>query len=348
VTALLVLEDGTLLEGEAYGGIGTAVGELVFTTSMTGYQEIVTDPSFAGQMITFTQPMIGNYGVESDASESDRPQARAVIVREGRNAAPAGRVGFSDWLAEHDVIGIQGLDTRMLTRRLRDGGTLRAAVCSDGTPLPELLALIGGEPEMAGQALAGQVSCRRAAELPALAPERAHVAVLDYGVKGSIVRILRECGARVTVLPWDATAEQVLEVRPDGVLLGNGPGDPAALPGCVSGSALAISCWAGHWAWRRSSSGSATAAPTTRCWTSTRGACWSRPRTTASQCACPIGEATSRPISGRPASPMSRSTTAPSRAWRCGSYPPGRCSSTPRPAPGHTTPARRWNGSWGR
>ena len=234
VTALLVLEDGTVLEGEAYGGTGTAVGELVFITSMTGYQEIVTDPSFAGQMITFTQPMIGNYGVESDASESDRPQARAVIVREGRNAAPAGRVGFSDWLAEHDVIGIQGLDTRMLTRRLRDGGTVRAAVCSDGTPVPELLALIGGEPEMAGQALAGEVSCRRAEQLPALAPERAHVAVLDYGVKGSIVRILRERGARVTVLPWDATAEQVLELRPDGVLLGNGPGDPAALPGCVS------------------------------------------------------------------------------------------------------------------
>jgi carbamoyl-phosphate synthase small subunit len=225
---------------------------------MTGYQEIVTDPSFAGQMITFTQPMIGNYGIESDASESDRPQARAVIVREGRNAAPAGRVGFSDWLAEHGVIGIQGLDTRMLTRRLRDGGTVRAAVCSDGTPVPELLALIGGEPEMAGQALAGQVSCRRAEELPALAPERAHVAVLDYGVKGSIVRMLRERGARVTVLPWDATAEQVRELRPDGVLLGNGPGDPAALPGCVSevrglpgcprsGPAWGISRWK-HWA----------------------------------------------------------------------------------------------------
>ena len=162
MSALLVLEDGTVLEGEAYGGTGTAVGELVFITSMTGYQEIVTDPSFAGQMITFTQPMIGNYGVEADASESDRPQARAVIVREGRNAAPAGRVGFSDWLAGHGVIGIQGLDTRMLTRRLRDGGTVRAAVCSDGTPVPQLLAMVGGEPEMAGQALAGEVSCVRA------------------------------------------------------------------------------------------------------------------------------------------------------------------------------------------
>src|SRR5262249_49350205 len=121
-TARLVFEDGTVLEGIAYGARGTAVGELVFITSMSGYQEIVTDPPFAGQMIVFTQPMIGNYGVEGDASESAAPQARAVVVREGRNAAPAGRIGFSDWLEGHGVVGIQGLDTRMLTRRLRDGG----------------------------------------------------------------------------------------------------------------------------------------------------------------------------------------------------------------------------------
>ena len=129
MTALLVLEDGTVLEGEAYGGTGTAVGELVFITSMTGYQEIVTDPSFAGQMITFTQPMIGNYGVEADASESDRPQARAVIVREGRNAAPAGRVGFSDWLAEsrcdrHPGAGHAHADAAPARRRHRARGRL--------------------------------------------------------------------------------------------------------------------------------------------------------------------------------------------------------------------------------
>src|SRR5262245_9691750 len=200
---------------------------------MTGYQEIVTDPSFAGQVITFTQPMIGNYGVEPDSSESARPQARAVVVREGRNAAPNGRVGFSDWLAEHGVVGIQGLDTRMLTRRLRDGGTMRVAVGSDGSSVAELAERAAAEPSMAGQALAGAVSRRTAEELPAIGPERAHVAVLDYGVKDSIVRILRECGARVTVLPWDAGAAQVLETEPDGVLLGNGPGDPAALPACV-------------------------------------------------------------------------------------------------------------------
>jgi carbamoyl-phosphate synthase small subunit len=231
--AMLVLEDGTVLEGLPYAARGTAVGELVFITSMTGYQEIVTDPSFAGQMITFTQPMIGNYGVERDVSESEHPHARAVIVREGRNAAPKGRVGFSDWLAGHGVVGIQGLDTRMLTRRLRDGGTMRAAVTSDGTSVADALAAVRREPEMAGQALAGGVSRGEPLELDAIGPERAHVVVLDYGVKGSIVRILRESGARVTVMPWDSTADAVLGRGPDGVLLGNGPGDPAALPDCV-------------------------------------------------------------------------------------------------------------------
>ena len=135
---------------------------------MTGYQEIVTDPSFAGQVITFTQPMIGNYGVEEDASESARPHARAIVVREGRNAAPNGREGFSDWLARHGVVGIQGLDTRMLTRRLRDGGTVRAAVSNDGTPAAELLAIVRAEPEMAGQALAGGVSCTEPERLEAI------------------------------------------------------------------------------------------------------------------------------------------------------------------------------------
>jgi carbamoyl-phosphate synthase small subunit len=232
-TALLVLEDGTVLEGRAYGATGTAVGELVFTTSMTGYQEVVTDPSFSGQVITFTQPMIGNYGVEDDASESLRPHARAIVVREGRNASPNGREGFSDWLAGHGVVGIQGLDTRMLTRRLRDGGTVRAAVSTDGTAADALLQLVGDEPSMAGQALAGVVSRHDVGELPAIGAEVAHVAVLDYGIKDSIVRILRESGARVTLLPWDVTAEEVLAVGADGVLLGNGPGDPAALPACA-------------------------------------------------------------------------------------------------------------------
>jgi carbamoyl-phosphate synthase small subunit len=231
VTRRLVLEDGTAVEGAAYGASGSAAGELVFTTSMTGYQEVVTDPSFAGQLVTFTQPMIGNYGVEPDASESWRPHARAVVVREGRNSTPCGREGFSDWLARHGVVGIQGLDTRALTRRLRDGGSLRAAVGDADADV--LLGLARALPPMAGQALAGEVSRPAAEELAALGEERAHVALIDYGLKGSIARIVREAGARVTVLPLDVSAEAVLALSPDAVLLGNGPGDPAALPRCV-------------------------------------------------------------------------------------------------------------------
>ncbi|MGZ4431952.1 MAG: glutamine-hydrolyzing carbamoyl-phosphate synthase small subunit [Gaiellales bacterium] len=234
MTAILALEDGTVLEGAPYAGSGLAIGELVFTTSMTGYQEIVTDPSFAGQLITFTQPMIGNYGVEPDGSESDSPHARAVVVREGRNAAPRGRRGFSDWLAEHGVVGIQGLDTRAVTRRLRDRGSLRAAVASGAFDRTEVLEQVRAAPQMTGRALAGTVSRQEPGSLPALGAERAHVAVIDYGVKGSILRLLREAGARITVFPWDSGAAAVLGCNPDGVLLANGPGDPAALPGCVA------------------------------------------------------------------------------------------------------------------
>jgi carbamoyl-phosphate synthase small subunit len=232
VPSLLVLEDGTVYRGRPYAAHGIAVGELVFTTSMTGYQEVVTDPSFAGQLVTFTQPMIGNYGVEADASESAAPHARAVIVREGRNAAPGGRTGFADWLAGHGIVGLQGIDTRAITRRLRDGGAVRAAVSTGTATVEEVLEAVRAAPQMAGQALAAGVSRPRPETLPALSRERAHVVVLDYGVKGSIVRLLREAGARVTVMPWDAA--DVLAAAPDGIVLANGPGDPAALPACVA------------------------------------------------------------------------------------------------------------------
>ena len=231
---MLVLEDGTVVHGEPYGARGVATGELVFTTSMTGYQEVVTDPSFAGQLVTFTQPMIGNYGIEPDASESSGPHALAVIVREGRNSTPNGREGFSDWLARHGVVGLQGVDTRAITRRLRDGGAVRAAVSSADLTAEQLLERVRETPQMAGQALAGQVSTAAPDVHPAIGAERCHVVLLDYGVKGSIVRLITEAGARVTVLPWDSPAAAVLAAEPDGILLANGPGDPAALPECVA------------------------------------------------------------------------------------------------------------------
>jgi carbamoyl-phosphate synthase small subunit len=233
MSAFLVLEDGTVHRGRPYAGHGIAVGEIVFTTSMTGYQEVVTDPSFAGQLVTFTQPMIGNYGVEADASESPAPVARAVIVREGRNATPNGREGFSDWLAARGVVGLQGVDTRAITRRLRDGGAVRAAVSTGTASVAEVLELVRSEPAMLGRALAADVSRPAPERLPAIGAERVHVAVLDYGIKSSIVRLLQEAGARVTVFPWDAGAAQVVASGPDGIVLANCPGDPAALPACV-------------------------------------------------------------------------------------------------------------------
>jgi carbamoyl-phosphate synthase small subunit len=177
--------------------------------------------------------MIGNYGVEADASEAAVPAARAVIVREGRNSTPNGREGFSDWLAERGVVGLQGVDTRCITRRLRDGGSVRGAVSTGTASIAEVLELVRSEPAMLGRALAAGVSRLQPESVAAATAERAHVAVLDYGVKSSIVRLLSAAGARVTVFPWDCEAAEVLASHPDGVVLGNGPGDPAALAQCV-------------------------------------------------------------------------------------------------------------------
>ncbi len=286
MSAFLVLEDGTVHRGRPYGAHGIAVGEVVFTTSMTGYQEVVTDPSFAGQLITFTQPMIGNYGVEADASESASPAARAVIVREGRNATPNGREGFSDWLAARGIVGLQGVDTRAITRRLRDGGSVRGAVSTGTASIAEVLELVRGEPAMLGRALAAGVSRLRPESVPALGPERAHVAVLDYGVKSSIVRLLCEAGARVTVFPWDCGAAEVLASQPGrrrarerprrpggAAALRRGGGQTSSARCRSSGSASATSCSARRSASRRSSSASATAARTIPSSSSTPGGC---------------------------------------------------------------------------
>jgi carbamoyl-phosphate synthase small subunit len=204
------------------------VGEAVFTTSMTGYQEAMTDPSFARQLLAFTAPMIGNYGVEAAEAESDRIQAAALICREARNAAPAGRRGLLDWLEEAGVPAIGGVDTRRLVRHLRDRGAMTAAVVCDGTPEGEAAARIAREPEMSGQNLAGEVS-RPRRSVSARGGSRARVTLIDYGAKDSIGRLLAEAGAEVTVLPHDADGAAVAATRPQGVLLANGPGDPGAM-----------------------------------------------------------------------------------------------------------------------
>jgi carbamoyl-phosphate synthase small subunit len=214
----LALEDGTVFKGESVGAAGHAFGEAVFTTAMTGYQEIVTDPSYAEQLVCFTAPMVGNYGVATARSESHKPFARAALMREARGPA------WTDWLDEHGIVGLSGLDTRSLVLKLRDSGAMRAIAVADESELAvaEAVELVREQPGMAGRALAGEVSTEFA--YPYSDAGTPSVAVIDYGCKRSILRRLALSGAEVTVYPHDADAETL--AKHDGVLLSNGPGDP--------------------------------------------------------------------------------------------------------------------------
>jgi carbamoyl-phosphate synthase small subunit len=225
----LLLEDGTRLDGDLCGAAETqATGEVVFNTSMTGYQEAVTDPSYAGQIITFTYPLIGNYGVSAEAMESDRVHARAVVMREGKNGEDAAGAegGWLDWLDDCGVPAISGVDTRELVRRIRDAGAMRGGVFSAGTSEAEARELVGAEPRMAGADLARTVTPREPVELDGDGP---HVVALDTGIKLSILRQFRARDAKLTLLPCTAGADEVLDRDPDLVFLANGPGDPGAL-----------------------------------------------------------------------------------------------------------------------
>jgi carbamoyl-phosphate synthase small subunit len=219
MTGFLALEDGTVFRGQSVGADGFAVGEAVFTTAMTGYQEIVTDPSYAEQLVCFTAPMVGNYGVAEGRSESPRPHARAVLMREARGPA------WTDWLHERGIVALSEIDTRSLVLGLRETGALRGVVVAGGASVEEAVEVARAQKPMAGRALAGDVSTRR----PYVYADagRARIAVVDYGCKRSILRRLAAAGAAVTVFPHDATTDELL--RFDGVLLSNGPGDPEPL-----------------------------------------------------------------------------------------------------------------------
>jgi len=232
--ALIVLEDGAVFRGEALAGQGVVGGELVFNTSMTGYQEIATDPSYCGQLITFTFPMNGNYGADPDRDESAKAHARAIIAREITNYRfnRASRVTWLDWLAEHGVLAVSGVDTRALTRHIREKGALRAVVSTETEDVRYLRKAAQGLPRMGGLDLATVVTSAQEYEAPApegaLAPDL-HVVAYDYGIKRSMLRYLAERGFRVTVVPAQTSAREVLKRAPDGVFLSNGPGDPAAV-----------------------------------------------------------------------------------------------------------------------
>ena len=229
MSGYVLLEDGTRLDGELCGAeISGVTGEVVFNTSMTGYQEAMTDPSYAGQLITFTYPMIGNYGVAATAMESDRIHARAAIMRDARNSEDAATAegGWLDWLRDCRVAAITGVDTRALVRRIRDEGAMRGGVFAANVGESEARERITAEPAMAGADLARTVTPEAPVEL---AGEGPHVVALDTGIKLSILRQFRERGARVTLLPCTTGAQEVLDRDPDLVFLANGPGDPAAL-----------------------------------------------------------------------------------------------------------------------
>ncbi len=216
----LVLEDGTVFPGRSVGADGVAFGEAVFTTAMSGYQEVVTDPSFAEQIVCFTAPMVGNYGVAPVRSESDRPHARAVLMRQ------AGGAEWTRWLARRGVVALEEVDTRSLVLHLRERGAMRAAAVAGEASTDTVLAQVRAQPAMEGRGLVRTVSTDEPYSLGRGTPR---IGILDYGLKRSIVERLLVAGAAVRVYPHSTRAERVLADAPHGVVLSNGPGDPAAL-----------------------------------------------------------------------------------------------------------------------
>jgi carbamoyl-phosphate synthase small subunit len=217
----LLLEDGTVYRGRSVGAPGATFGEAVFTTAMSGYQETITDPSYAEQIVCFTAPMVGNYGVADERGESDRPHAKAVLMRS------LGGSAWSDWLRDHGLVALEEMDTRSLVLRLRDAGAMRAVAVADEGELAveDALEQVRAQPSMEGQALVAAVSTREAYSLGVDGGPR--IALVDYGTKRSIARRLAAAGAAVTVFPHSAEPDELASY--DGVVLSNGPGDPEPL-----------------------------------------------------------------------------------------------------------------------
>jgi carbamoyl-phosphate synthase small subunit len=220
-TGYLLLEDGTVFRGRSVGAEGSAFGEAVFTTAMTGYQETVTDPSYAEQLVCFTAPMVGNYGVAEDRGESSQPHARAALMRQ------LGGKDWAEWLSAHGLVGLEEIDTRALVLRLRDAGAMRAVAVADEETLPlaDALDRVRAQPTMEGQSLVAAVSTPEPYVYAATGAVR--VAVVDYGAKRSILRRLVAGGAAVSVFPHTAAPDELDGY--DGVVLSNGPGDPEPL-----------------------------------------------------------------------------------------------------------------------
>lgn len=230
VPAVLVLEDGRTFRGESYGATGTTIAEIVFNTGMTGYQETLTDPSYRGQVVVMTAPHIGNTGVNDEDFESRRIWVDGYVVRDPARVSSSWRANrtLDELLREQGVVGISGIDTRALTRHLRERGTMRGAISSETSDVGLLLARIEEAPRMEGSTYLADVTTDEAYVVPAVGERRFTVAAIDLGIKGMTPRRLAERGIEVHVLPATSSIEDVLAVEPDGVFMSNGPGDPAA------------------------------------------------------------------------------------------------------------------------
>lgn len=240
-SAALVLADGSVFRGRGIGAEGRAVGEVCFNTSMTGYQEILTDPSYAGQIIAFTFPHVGNVGANAEDVESDAPAARGLVLRADLTGPSSFRAlePLDDWLEVHNLVGIAGIDTRRLTRLIRSEGFQTAGIDHGAVDVETLSAEVAAWPGLEGMDLAKEVTCRQTrtwdetgwrpgAGYGRQARPRHRVVVVDYGVKRNILRCLAGLGCHVTVVPADTAAAAILEHEPDGIVLSNGPGDPVA------------------------------------------------------------------------------------------------------------------------
>jgi carbamoyl-phosphate synthase small subunit len=237
VSGYLLLEDGTRFSGRLVGAGEGALGEVVFTTAMSGYQESVTDPSFAGQILTFTVPHVGNYGVSEQAMESDRVHVRGVVMRRGMNneSASSSEAGWLDWLRDCGVPAIDGVETRSVVRHIRSKGSMRGGIFSEETPVDQALEQVNAEASMSGRDLASTVTQERMVELAPLGDDRGiRLAIIDTGIKNSIVTKLRERGVGVELHPCDVSAEELKGRNVNGYFLANGPGDPGALDSIVA------------------------------------------------------------------------------------------------------------------
>jgi carbamoyl-phosphate synthase small subunit len=233
--AILVLEDGRMFRGQSFGAEGETFGEMVFNTSMTGYQEILTDPSYAGQIVCMTYPLIGNYGVNEEDIESKRPWVEGFVVREASPIKSNWRSSetLDSYLKRHKIVGIEHIDTRALVRHIRDKGAMRAGISTADLDESSLLKKVQESPEMKNRELASSVTTDRFFEVEPVGEERFHVVCYDFGVKTNSLRNFADQGCRITVVPSETPAGEVLKLNPDGIFLSNGPGDPAAMEDVV-------------------------------------------------------------------------------------------------------------------